>query len=69
MSPSPVLMQMSIADILTQYPQTATVFEKYGLHRYATSQTAQFENLEASALVHSLNLNQLVSDLNHVIQG
>jgi hypothetical protein len=63
------LKTMTIADILAQYPQTKLVFQQFGLDGYAKTETAKYENLEAGALVHAIDLNALLNALTGVIEG
>lgn len=60
---------MSIAEILGKYPEVESVLRQYGLQTYAQTQTAQLENLEASALVHSIDIESLVAALAKTIEG
>lgn len=69
MPQSAVLKQMAIGEILERYPQTRDVFQTFGLHNYAATETAKYENLEASALVHSVDLEMLVKALTKAIDG
>lgn len=57
------LKTMAISEILEQYPQTESVFKKFGLLGYAHTETARHENLEASILVHALNLEMVLDML------
>lgn len=61
------LKSMSLVDILSKYPQTENVLKKYGLLAYARTETAKHENLEASALVHAIDYDSLVNDLNEAL--
>ncbi len=63
------LSNMPLAEILAQYPQTREVFQKFGLQTYAGTETARYENLEASALVHSVDIDALVQALTSAIEG
>lgn len=63
------LKSMAIAEILEKYPQTMSVFQEFGLHTYAKTETARYENLQASALVHSLDLDTLINALAKAIDG
>lgn len=63
------LKTMAITDILATYPQTAAVFQRYGLQAYAQTETAKYENLQASALVHAVDLDTLVEALTQAIDG
>jgi len=58
-----ITKDMSIIDIVQNYPETLTVFQQYGLGCIGCA-AARFENLEAGARVHGINADQLVEDLN-----
>jgi len=55
--------EMSIIDIVQQYPETIEVFARNGLGCIGCA-AARFENLEAGARVHGLDPEQLVEELN-----
>lgn len=63
------LKALAIPEIMNRYPQTQAVFEKFGLKAYAVTETAKHENLEASALVHAVDVTALVQALNKAIEG
>jgi hypothetical protein len=63
------LKSMAISEIIEKYPQTLAIFQTYGLQVYATTQTAKYENLQASALVHSVDLESLIKALAKAIEG
>jgi hypothetical protein len=54
---------------MTEYPQAEPVLTKYGLAAYAKTETAKHENLQASVLVHSIDLDTLMNELVRVISG
>jgi len=57
---------MGITEIATKYPETVTVFNKYGLHCIGCM-AAQFENLEEGAGAHGIDVDKMVVDLNKAI--
>lgn len=63
------LKTMAIGEILAQYPQTQPVFEQYGLLNYAKTETARYENLHASALVHALDVENILTSLVKAIEN
>lgn len=63
MSLNTELKTMAISEILARYPETEPVFQTYGLHHYAKTETAKYENLQASALVHTVNIEELTQAL------
>jgi len=61
MSPT-ITTEMSVPDIVKQFPQTEAVFKRYGLNvRY---KALEFETLLASATVNQINVQELLSALN-----
>lgn len=63
-----ITKEMMIQEIVARYPETISVFERYGLGCYGCL-AAEFENLEDSAKVHSVMLPELLRDLNAARAG
>lgn len=63
-----VTKEMSILDIVQQYPQSLEVFAKYGLGCVGCA-AARFENLEAGAKVHGFNPDEMVAEINALIDA
>ncbi len=63
---SKITKDMGLIEIVQQYPQTIEVFQKYGLGCLGCA-AARFENLEAGAKVHGIDVDKMVEDLNSVI--
>lgn len=63
-----IQQEMSIPEILEQFPNTKRVFERYGLYpeRY---KAMAYENIHASALVHQIPLETLLSELNETARN
>ena len=61
----PITKDMTIQEIVSRYPESIRVFERYGLGCIVCL-AAEFENLEAGAIVHGVNLDDLLWDLNHL---
>lgn len=61
-----VTKDMSIIDIVQQYPQSLSVFAKYGLGCIGCA-AARFENLEAGAKVHGIDPDVMVDEINALI--
>ena len=57
---------MSIDDVVTKYPETIHIFERYGLGCVGC-QAALFENIEQGAEIHGIDVSALVDDLNKVV--
>ncbi len=60
---APITEEMTIPDIIEKYPQTRTVFSRYGLH-VDGYKALQYENLFASSRVHQIDLQAILKDLN-----
>ncbi|MFI3300408.1 MAG: DUF1858 domain-containing protein [Candidatus Gastranaerophilales bacterium] len=58
--------EMSILDIVQNYPESLEVFQKYGLGCVGCA-AARFENLEAGAKVHGFNPDEMVNDINAIL--
>jgi hypothetical protein len=65
MSNPPITQDMSIPEIVAQYPETKAVFARYGLYVDGYKALAH-ENLFATSKVHQLNLSELLAELNQV---
>lgn len=63
-----ITRDMTIGEIVRRYPQTLTVFEKYGLDCFEC-QIADFEALEHGAGVHKIDVSKLLEDLNEAISN
>ncbi len=61
-SPTPITADMSVPDIVEQYPKTLDVFKQYGLH--PNYKALKYENLSASVLVNQISLDDILKDLN-----
>ncbi|MCK7504624.1 MAG: DUF1858 domain-containing protein [Desulfobacterales bacterium] len=66
MAEQKVTKDMSIIEIVQNYPESLEVFAKYGLGCVGCA-AARFENLEAGAKVHGIDPEKLVNDINEVI--
>lgn len=58
-----VTKDMTIADVLKQNPNTARVLMKHGMHCLGCA-TATGETIAQAAMVHGINLETLVKELN-----
>ncbi|MBQ4122324.1 DUF1858 domain-containing protein [bacterium] len=63
---SKITKDMGLLDIVQNYPETIEVFQKYGLGCLGCA-AARFENLEAGAKVHGIDVEKMVEDLNAAI--
>ncbi len=60
---SKITKDMGIIDVIQSYPETIEVFQKYGFGCIGCA-AARFENLEAGAKVHGIDIDKMVEDLN-----
>ena len=58
-----ITKDMPVQEILIKYPETISVFRRYGLHCFGCF-AASFETLEQGALAHGLDIDKLLKDLN-----
>ena len=66
MSEEKITKEMGILEIVEKCPQAGAVFAKYGLGCLGCA-AARFENLEAGAKVHGIDIDAIVEDLNALI--
>lgn len=62
-----ITKEMGIIEVVQQYPQTLEVFQRYGLGCIGCA-AARFENLEAGAKVHGIDVDDFIADLNAAIE-
>lgn len=62
-----ITKEMGIIDVVQKYPQTLEVFQKYGLGCIGCA-AARFENLEAGAKVHGIDVDDFIKDLNSALE-
>lgn len=63
-----ITKDMSIIDVVQQYPETIEVFQKFGLGCIGCA-ASRFENLEAGAKVHGVDPEVMVKELNDLIES
>ena len=61
-----ITKEMSIIEIVQNYPESLEVFAKYGLGCIGCA-AARFENLEAGAKVHGVDPDKMVEEINALI--
>ena len=61
-----ITKEMSITDIVFDYPEVMPVFQKYGMGCIGCM-SARFEDLGQGAEVHGIDPDQLVADLNAAV--
>ncbi|MBQ4646578.1 MAG: DUF1858 domain-containing protein [Candidatus Gastranaerophilales bacterium] len=64
---SKITKEMGIMDIVTGYPETLEVFAKYGMGCIGCA-AARFENLEAGAKVHGIDVDAMVDEMNQILE-
>jgi hybrid cluster-associated redox disulfide protein len=63
----PVTPTMNFSEVLQKYPETIEIFVAYGLHCVACS-LAEFDTVQEAALIHGINPEMLLRDLNRHIR-
>lgn len=58
--------KMSIREVLEKYPDSSRIFEEFGLG-CAGCEAALFENIEQGALVHGVDIENLLDGLSKMI--
>jgi len=61
-----ITKQMKIEEVIRKYPETLSVFAKYGFHCVGCA-VASFESIEDGAKAHGIISEEIVEDLNKVI--
>lgn len=64
--PAAITAEMSIPEIVAQYPRTQEIFQRYGL-RLEGYRALDHENLFATSRVHQWDLPQILAELNRII--
>lgn len=59
--------QMSIAEVVMKWPETAGTFMESGLHCFGCA-AARFETIEQGALAHGIDPDKLIDKINEVIE-
>ncbi len=62
-----ITKQMKIEEVIKKYPKTAEVFGKYGFHCIGCA-AASFETLEQGAMIHGIDVEKLIADLNKAVK-
>jgi hybrid cluster-associated redox disulfide protein len=60
--------KMKIEDVVQTYPETISVFSRYGVACLGCS-AASYDNIEVGARVHGIDVDQLLADLNATVIG
>ncbi|MDO7787986.1 DUF1858 domain-containing protein [Desulforamulus aquiferis] len=62
-----VTKDMTMGYIVKEFPETVEVFQRYGMGCLSCP-TAQLESLEKGAMLHGLDVNSLLEELNKAIK-
>ncbi len=63
---SKITKEMGIMEIVQNYPETVEVFQKFGMGCIGCA-AAHFENLEAGAKVHGIDIDAMVDAMNELV--
>lgn len=63
-----ITKEMGIIEIVQNYPEVLPVFQQYGMGCIGCA-AARFENLEAGAKVHGIDVDAMIADMNALIEG
>lgn len=61
-----ITKDMSIMEVVTNYPDTVPVFMQSGMGCIGCA-AAHFENIEQGALAHGIDVDELITSLNDVV--
>lgn len=62
-----ITKDMGIIDIVNECPESLQIFQKYGMGCIGCA-AARFENLEAGAKVHGIDVDTMVKEINDLIE-
>ena len=63
-----ITKEMGIMEIVQAYPETIEVFQRFGMCCIGCA-AAKFENLEAGAKVHGIDIDAMVDAMNDVVEA
>lgn len=63
-----ITKQMKIDEVVKKHPETVEVFEGFGFHCVGCL-GASFESIEDGAIVHEIDVDRLLEELNKVVEG
>lgn len=61
-----ITKDMSIVEVVQKYPNTAEIFMKFGMGCLGCA-AARFEDIEQGAVVHGINIDDLIAALNKAV--
>lgn len=62
-----ITKDMTMGYIVKEYPKTVEVFQRYGMGCLSCP-TSQLESLEKGAMLHGIDIEALLNELNNVIK-
>lgn len=62
-----ITKEMTVGQVLRQYPQTVQIFLELGMHCLGCP-SSTMESIEGAALTHGRNVDDLVTHLNNAIK-
>jgi len=62
-----ITKDMSIVEVVQKYPKTAEIFMQFGMGCLGCA-AARFENIEQGAVVHGINVDELIAALNKAVE-
>ncbi len=63
-----ITKETGIMEIVQNYPETVEVFQRFGMGCIGCA-AARFENLEAGAKVHGIDIDAMVDAINDIIDA
>lgn len=67
MAKQKIIKDSNILDTLNKYPHTIKVFQKHGFHCIGCA-LARYESIEEGAMVHGIDVDKLVKELNKIVE-
>jgi hybrid cluster-associated redox disulfide protein len=61
-----ITKEMTIGEVVQNYPQTVEIFLKHGLMCFGCA-IARYENVEQGAVAHGIDVEVLMKDLNAAV--
>lgn len=58
-----ITKEMTIGEVVQKFPKTIQVFHRYGMSCLGCPAT-QFENVEQGAIMHGIDIEKLIEELN-----
>ena len=63
-----ITKEMGIMEIVQSYPETIEVFKRFGMGCIGCA-AAKFENLEAGAKVHGIDIDAMVDAMKDIVEA